>query len=225
VRRLRFGRQEPDVAVMGQRIFCCCNLSDGFWIFWNWRYVETYSAIQDANEASANGHYDLASLALNVAATKLPEAAEIPVMASYYRALDMMTRENYPEAIAAFGKCKALPPEYNVHIYLADAMASNAFEQKNYQGFLDYSKESLGYANNDPFCLAAVASAYACLYADKGADSLKTNALDYLAQAAAIDSTSAEAKEYRNRIEHRLATRQIIERETFIKQYPNGWKP
>jgi hypothetical protein len=70
-----------------------------------------------------------------------------------------------------------------------------------------------------------VASAYACLYADKGADSLKTNALDYLAQAAAIDSTSAEAKEYRNRIEHRLATRQIIERETFIKQYPNGWKP
>ena len=107
---------------------------------------------------------------------------------------------------------------------LLQAEAGAAFDAKDYDTFLAKSMEVLKRHPNEPMALAAVASAYACKYAATGLDAHRQEALKYL-DSAAQRGQGPELAEYRQRILHRLQTREIISREEFYRRFPLGWKP
>ena len=79
----------------------------------------------------------------------------------------------------------------------------------------------------DPILTGQVASAYACKYAQTQDEQYRIMSMDALDRARTLANSTPELKEYfveyEQRILHRLHTKQIIDRNEFIKRYPNGW--
>jgi hypothetical protein len=98
-----------------------------------------------------------------------------------------------------------------------------SFDRKDYKKFLELEKKVLARSQDDASSWAGVASAYACLYAETGQDSLKTRAVEHLQKSKTLDSVSEGARDYINRIEYRLWSRNIISSGEFQKKFPNGW--
>jgi hypothetical protein len=191
---------------------------------WNWKYYQAYRNIKLSSVAMAEGNYASASSLMSFASEKVPEVADLKTLESYYKGLDFMTKDRNTEALVEFNKCKNdLPLDYHMSELLINARIGSCFENKDYKGFLDASKENLAVDTTLALSWACVGSAYACLYADKGQESDKTLAINNLDKAKSKEKITDDIKSYYNMIEHRLYTRQIITREAFNKQYPNGW--
>ncbi|MXN91793.1 hypothetical protein GR160_11205 [Flavobacterium sp. Sd200] len=191
---------------------------------WNWKYYQAYNDIQDSFQFANIGDYNSAHKQMNSAANKVPEVEDLNLLAAYYGGIDLLSKDKNIEALKEFKKCSGnLPDDYGIEKLILQAEIGATFNARNYTGFLEatrknYENDSISAVSN-----TAVASAYACIYADKKDESARLNALKYLDKAKAIDSTSAEMKEYYNRVEYRIATRNIIDSKEFTKQFPNGW--
>lgn len=192
--------------------------------FWNWKYYQAYNDIQKSNESFGMGDYATAAALMTSAGKKVPEVEDVETLAAYFRGISFLSADKGAEALAEFNKCaEKLPPEYNMKSMIAQASIGASFDKQDYQGFLSAAKDLLQIDSTVASTWSSVASAYACIYADKGDEKAKANALKYIERAKTIDSTSAEAKQYYNMIEYRLDSRKIIRREEFLQQFPNGW--
>jgi hypothetical protein len=191
---------------------------------WNWKYYQAYNNIKLSNIAMAQNNFESAANLITAASEKVPEVADIKILESYYKGLDFMSKDKSTEALIEFNKCKNdLPEDYHMADLLLNARIGSCFDNKDYKGFLEASKENLARDTTVALSWACVGSAYACLYADKGQDSDKTLAINNLDKAKAKEKMNENIDNYYNMIEHRLYTRQIMTREVFNKQYPNGW--
>lgn len=158
------------------------------------------------------------------ASEKVPEVEDIKTISSYFNGIDLLTKDKSSEALKEFNKCKEkIPPDYDIKTLIMQARIGSAFDNKDYIGFLEASKENLELDTTLAVSFTSVASAYACLYANKGNEEDKYNSIKYLNRAKQIDSTSKEMTVYYNMVEYRIFSRKIIKREEFIKQFPNGW--
>jgi hypothetical protein len=193
-------------------------------IIWNWNYYAAYMNIKKSNEYFKNGDYFNAALVMKSASEKVPEVEDIKTISIYFNGINLLAKDKCSEALSEFEKCKdKIPQDYNINTLIIQARIGSAFDKKDYNGFLEASKDNLALDSTSAISFASVASAYACLYADKGNGDYKQNSIDYLYKAKQIDSTSKEMKDYYNMVDYRIDSRKIIKREEFIKQFPNGW--
>lgn len=194
-----------------------------FSLFWNWRFYSAYLNIEEANRAARRDNISKAANLMTRASKDVPEVTSLSEMASYYTGIDFLRKDKSTEALQAFNNCKSLPDDLHINELILQAEMGSGFDKKDYQLFLTASKAFLRSDTTQAQSWAGVASAYACLYAQNNADSLKQAALKYYNRAKAMDDTSADAKEFYGRILYRIDTRQIINKEQFDKKYPNGY--
>ena len=191
---------------------------------WNWKFYSAYMDIKKSNDFFAKANYAEASKYMNAASKKVPEVEDLVTISAFYTGIDLLVKDKSSEALKEFEKCKdKLPDGYNIHTLILEAQIGSCYDNKDYNGYLNASKEFLALDSTLPLSLTYVASAYACLYAEKGNDEDKQNAILYLSKAKQIDSSSKDMLGYYNMIEYRLDSRRIIKREDFFKEFPNGW--
>jgi tetratricopeptide (TPR) repeat protein len=194
-----------------------------FSIFWNWRFYSAYINFQKANKAYFKQNTTDAAKFMTKAAEDVPETPDIAKMAAYFRGIDLLVKDKSTAALAEFNKCRDLSPDFKVNLYVLQAEMGSGYDKKDYKLFLSAAKASLQLDTNQSQSWAAVASAYACLYSQNNADSLKQLSLNYIHKAKRLDDTSATAKEFYGRVLYRLDSKQVISRDQFLKKFPKGY--
>lgn len=189
---------------------------------WNWRFIDAYYQIKKSRAVLENGTVEEAVTLFASLSSNVPEVHEFGQMANYYKGLMLMQEDKGDEALVAFRDCADLPDNYGIPMLMLQAEISSSFNHKDYLGFVDASKRYLS-IDTSSVAIAQVASAYACVYAEQKSDSIKTIAMEYLQKAISTHDTTRFFTSYINRIEHRLATGEIIDRENFEARFPNGW--
>jgi hypothetical protein len=98
-----------------------------------------------------------------------------------------------------------------------------AFNRKDYARFLAIAEEEEAKAPEKPMPVAVLASALAARYAETGDEALRQRAESILSRALTLAAASpedkAQADEYAERIRHRLATREIIDKEEYDRRF------
>ncbi|WP_309640688.1 hypothetical protein [Flavobacterium sp.] len=195
-----------------------------FSFFWNWKYFDAFNKIKKSNELFQKGDYSNATNLMNSASIEVPEVEDLKTLKTYYKGVEYLTKDKNDEALKEFNICKnKVPQDYNINVLILQAKIGSCFNKKDYNGFLLASKENFKIDSTSSMSFSSVASAYACIYADKGDLNAKKLALENIEKAKLIDNKSTESKFYYNFLDYRITTRQIITREEFIKKYPNGW--
>ncbi len=191
---------------------------------WNWKYYQAYNDIKQANNLFEAADYENAALLMFRASHAVSEVEDLKTIASYFHGIDLLSKDKNTEALNEFIKCKdKVPDDYNLDALIIRAKIGSTFDNKDYEGFLEASKENLALDSSLAVSLASVASAYACIYADKGSEDARVNAFNYLNKAKLKDNATKEMTDYYNMIEYRIDSKRIITREEFIEQFPNGW--
>lgn len=195
-----------------------------FSFFWNWRFYQSFNNINDSAAAFQNSDFETAASLMKLASDEVPEVEDMKILSAYYNGVYLLHNDKSSEAFAEFNKCwDKLPDDYQAPMLRIQAEIGDCFDRKDYNGFLSAAKAFLILDTNAAQSWAGVASAYACIYAQNGQDSSKLLALENLQRAKSMDSTSPESKDYCNRIEYRIYTRDIIGAKEFAKKYPHGW--
>lgn len=188
----------------------------------NWRFIEAYYQIQKVSTVLEYGSdKDVVDIYSKIS-ENVPEISDFAQVASYHKGRMLLAEDKSAEALEVFKSCQNLPEEYGVSALSVQAEIGIYYGEKNYAGFVDASTRYLSY-DTSSVALAQVASAYACVYAQQEADSAKVKAMQYLQRAMNAQDTTRFFATYVNRIEHRLATREIIDSDTFNARFPNGW--
>ena len=195
--------------------------------FLNLRFFQGYVEIRRAGRASRRGDIAAAASLMTAAARHLPEQPELAEIAALFTGIELMAQDKSAEAVAVLkgpwprlsGDLRPMAEEA-----LLRAEAGAAFDAKDYDTFLAKEKELLKRNPGSGMAMAAVASAHACKYAVSGLESHKQEAMKLL-ESASRQSQDPEFPQYRQRILHRLHTREIITRKEFEQRFPQGWSP
>ncbi|HEX6465730.1 MAG TPA: hypothetical protein VFZ99_00405 [Terriglobales bacterium] len=130
---------------------------------------------------------------------------------------------NYEEAAKLMDEASRQYPESSDLAIAAITYAgSSAFEQKDYQAFLDLSSKALQTNPQDPELIAMAASAMACKYAVTGDRQARRQTEELLARAQSLSNTpelKASYQEYSERIRYRLESREIISRKEYDRRF------
>ncbi|MFC0514319.1 hypothetical protein ACFFGT_08915 [Mucilaginibacter angelicae] len=194
-----------------------------FSIFWNWRFYAGYNNLNKANIAFSKSDVSNAAQFMTKAAEEVPETRDLVQMAAYFRGIDFLSKDKSAFALAEFNKCKDLGADFHINQWILNSEIGVAYDKKDYPMFLKTSRAVLELDSTVAQSWAGVASAYACLYAQNGQDSLKQLSLQYLQKARKLDDTSTVSKDYTGRILYRIDSKQIISRDEFLKKFPNGY--
>ena len=195
-----------------------------FSFFWNWKYYQAYTDLNEANEYAANGNYAKGAQMMHGVSKTIPEVEDLKSLANYYEGVALLQADKNEKALIVLTKCvDKLPPDYKIDELVLRAHIGIDFNKHDYDGFLKGCQECLAKDSTLVENWYGVASAYSCLYATKGKEEDKAKANEYMARAKQIDSTTPDNKVFYNMIAYRLATHQVITRENFIKQFPHGW--
>jgi tetratricopeptide (TPR) repeat protein len=98
-----------------------------------------------------------------------------------------------------------------------------AFDTKDYDKFLQFAREGYEKNRQSGAACAQLASALACKYAVTGDDKIKQESQAMLDQALKLDK-GGDLTEYKDRILHRLNTRQIISKKEYDKRFRQNKK-
>ncbi len=193
-----------------------------FSLLWNARFVRAYFEIQESLEIMAEGNVEAAAVKMESAWQRVPESEVLRVLSSFYRGLYLMAENKPAEALVEFKSCRErMGPKLDGLIMRAQMGV--AFDEKDYDKFLELSLTYSAANGNDGYRLASVASACACKYAVMGDEKFKEESVKTLERAAALSGGDPMFKEYEQRIKHRLYSREIIDREEFVERFPDGW--
>jgi tetratricopeptide (TPR) repeat protein len=102
-----------------------------------------------------------------------------------------------------------------------------AFDKKDYVAFLRGAEETVRLAPDDPQSYGVLASALAARYASTGDTAFQARAveaLDHARQLCKTDQQKKDFEEYRERIEYRLKTKDIIDKKEYDRRF-RGQQP
>lgn len=192
---------------------------------WNMRFIQGSRELKKSMAALNSGDWTTAEQLMYAAFDHVPESRDLEALAAYFHGHAALKNNDSKEAVRFFKKADArLPPELGTWFLLRQAQISLAFDEKNYDAFLFFSKEVAEKYPDNIFVQGSVASAYACKYAVTGEPEFRLQAvqvLDHIATLPGADNPEWTA--YHHRIHHRLETREIISREEFEQRFPDGW--
>jgi tetratricopeptide (TPR) repeat protein len=193
-----------------------------FALAWNIRFTLAYLALKRLPAAMEEGDFHRAAELMRSAADHVPEASELGVLADFHEGVVFLQEDRSAEALERFRKCSHLPPDFPVRELTWQAEMGVAFDAKDYDTFLSKAREFQKAHPQKEMSAAMVASALACKYAETGDETFQRECLALLDQAQKWPSDDADT-DYRQRILHRLRTREIIDRKEFQRRFPNGW--
>jgi hypothetical protein len=107
---------------------------------------------------------------------------------------------------------------------LLETESAAAYEQHDYARMLTKVLECQKLAPQDPMVELAVASACSCLFAETSNDDFRRDALEHIDASRKLGQPNDELLAYEDRIRYRLASRKIIDKREFDRQFPHGWK-
>ena len=199
-----------------------------FALFWNSRFIRAYYDMRQVNAAIAAGDLERGVEYFDSASQHVPENTEIQTYAIFYKGMLLLRQENPAEALKLLQSCRGrVQDESNLDDLIMQAQIAIAFDNADYDEFLRLALQMDQKHKEDPTTIGQIASAYACKYAETQDAKYKTESIVALDHARTLVNSMPEYKEYfteyEQRILHRLHTREIIDRNEFIKRYPNGW--
>ena len=198
-----------------------------FATLWNMRFIRAIVEMKRFQAAILTQDAITTEKHIAAASAFVPENNDLRVLASFYRGIILVGEDKYDEAIALLEEAgKKLPPTWGASFFLRQAKMLKAFDDKDYDMFLEYSKELLAQHPQVGHFHAGLASAYACKYAETGDAEFRTQALASMKTARALSMSEPEKQMLEgieSRILHSLATREIISSEEFTKRFPDGW--
>jgi hypothetical protein len=136
-------------------------------------------------------------------------------------------KEHKPEeALKSIEKAERDYPEWDVPHQQTRALKIDiAFNHQDYDQFLSLAEDDFNAEPKSPLRAAQLASAFACKYAVTGDSQFLADSQKFLDQARQLSTTNeaqASFQEYAERIEHRLKSREIIDKPEYDKRYrPN----
>ena len=174
-----------------------------------------------------SGNLERTVALFNAAAQRVPEEPELRAIARYFQAVLLVNQERSSEAIPLLKEALAIRPDNPEYVQaLLQAEAGQAYEQKDYDRFLEVEQTLAKRQPDDPITALGVASAYACKYAATGEEIPKTLAERQIEIASKMKDADGPAfAEYLDRIRYRLETREIISRDEYLRRFPNGRSP
>jgi len=163
----------------------------------------------------------------NAAAARVPDDPEVRAFSLYFQAILLVNQERSGEAIPLLKEAQAIKPDDpTFKSALLQAEVGVAYEQKDYDRFLEASQALAQSDPDEPMAALGVASAHACRYAVNGDEAMKALAERQIEIASKMQGAEGpQFAEYVDRIRYRLETREIISRSEFVRRFPNGWKP
>jgi hypothetical protein len=192
----------------------------------NWRFIAGYRDMKQAARALEAGDFVRASKLMDSASRHMPEEPQLAHAASFSRALLLMERERAAEAVPLLQDFRAHYAEPDaVDALLARAETAAAFERRDYDAFLVKAQALSAGQPGSLDALLALTSAYACKYAITGQPEFKDLAWRSLGEAKRRAGPQGQMlADVGQRVEHRLATREILSPAEFNRRYPRGWK-
>lgn len=196
----------------------------------NMRFMKGYVQLKASHKFLDAGEIEKAAASLNAAATCIPERKELRAVACFYDGAVLMRQEKWDQAIARLNSCGGSLPSHLQPVAeesIMNAKIGIAFDSKDYDGFIDLAIQVQNKHPDDTTYAGQIASAYACKYAQSGDEQFKKQALESLEKAGAASrkTNSPEVFEnYKQRILHRLYTREVIDHKAFVSRFPNGWQ-
>ena len=196
-------------------------------LVWNSRFIRAYYELKCFESAMNTGDIQHSVAYFSSAAQRVPENEGLQAYKSFYEGILLLNQDKPDEALKVLESCRGrVDEESGLDILIMNAQVGVAFDQGDYDKFLQLAKELSGLNKDDPTYAGQLASAYACKYAETKDEQYKVKSLIALEQARTLASANAELEayhaEYSQRILHRLHTCEIIDREEFYKRYPNG---
>jgi hypothetical protein len=197
-------------------------------LVWNSRFIHAYYELKCFQSAMVAGDLQRGATHFISASRLVPENAELQAYGSFYKGMLLLSQDKSAEALKLLQSCVGqVAPESNIDELIMNAKVGVAFNQGDYDQFLQLALEIDAKHKDDPAYTGQLASAYACKYAETQDEQYKTKSLAALDRSRTLVSSKPEYKtyyaEYEQRILHRLRTREIISRSEFQKRYPNGW--
>jgi hypothetical protein len=219
-------RPFPAWLKISMAVFLCVA---GAAFLYNWRFFMGYVELVRGQHALEDGQVERGMALYASAAARIPEMPELSVLPNFFEAQKLIAEEMYDEGLDLLRRTRQFAGPDMAGVYRQvelQAEIGKAFDGKDYDAFLAFANEAAELAPDSPSALGGVASAYACKYAVSGDESFRRQSLEHLERARAMARADHEEfKEYETRIQHRLHTREILSREQFYKEFPNGWKP
>ena len=191
---------------------------------WNYRFYKGFKNFKDGINASANGNFVEASVCFENATKFVPEDKNLKSLNNYFKGIKFLYEDNSKSALECFQSVDDNIPQPALDYLIKQSKLGIAFDNKDYDKFLELAFELREINPNDPILIGQISSAYACKYATTSQQQYYQKSIQYLDSARIVSNNSTEFKEYEDRILHRLATKIIITKDDFIKLYPNGWK-
>lgn len=195
-----------------------------FSFFWNWKYFNAYKDLEQSYEYLNKGNIEKAFTLISSVKSTVPEDEGVNLLYRFFNGINLLTKDKTKESLKEFEFCKGKMPEnFDVDGYILQSKIGIAFDDKNYEDFLNYSKEILKKNPKDSYSMMSVASAYSCIYVEKNDESAKTQALNYIEQAKKINSKDKEIIQYYSMVLYRIYNKTIITSKEFNNKFPNGW--
>jgi len=146
----------------------------------------------------------------------------------YKEAGEQYKQKNSDAALAKIQEAEKIYPEWR-ELALAERgiRIGQAFDRKDYDGFLQISEADWN-KNQDYDAAASFASALACKYATTGQGEFRQRAEDMFAKAQALAKTPADREslqEFSERLQYRLTTRDIIDKEEYARRFRQKTQP
>lgn len=199
-----------------------------FVLVWNIRFVQAYAETRNSINAFRAGDIEKAAEMMNSASKHVPESEELRGIAAFYKGILFLQQDNDEEALSTFNSCRSLltSKEWGKILdeHTTAAAIGIAFNNKDYDKFLELAMESYNKKPDDGYACAQAASAYACKYAATGDGQFREKSLAMLNKARTLSEKESFFKGYEQRILHRLYSREIITPQEFEKRFPNGWE-
>jgi hypothetical protein len=191
----------------------------------NWHFISGYRSAMQSTRAAQAGNFVLAARLMQSASASVPDVAAFTEAALLYRAAALVQQSKYAEAVPLL---ESYVSSHSEETYAMDLLEragyAAAFDRRDYDTMLLKAQAIAARHPGTYDGTASLASAHACKYAMTGQSEFRDVALRQLEEAKRFGAGSAESVEFAERMEHRIATRQIVDPAEFKRLFPNGWK-
>ena len=192
---------------------------------YNWRYFQGYADLTRGVKSFQEMEIEKGASHLESAAQNVPEAREIRYLANLVRGIDLLTKDKSGEALERFRAAAEYDStSANLQEYMLAAEQGAAFDNRDYDRFLDISRQALADDPDNYSAAAGVASALACKWAVTGDAVLKKEAYEHLAKARKLaGADNPDFTEYEGRTLYRIDSRRIIDKTEYETLFPEGY--
>ncbi|HEY2411744.1 MAG TPA: hypothetical protein VGI40_05860 [Pirellulaceae bacterium] len=192
----------------------------------NYRFFHGYFAAKQADRAAQKADFESAANWLSAAATSVPEAHAYRTGSKLYEGIFFMQQDRNAEALARFQEINgAMQEQGGIDDLLLQAELAVAFDTKDYAAMVKAAEKLAERHSESRMSRLQRASAYACQFAAAGDEEARRKGVEAVESEQTQPDLTEDDKKYLNRIQHRLATREILHRKEFEERFPEGWTP